>query len=333
MTKKFDLAWGESVVVRQALALNVGGYQSRVYSPFELQKMGYTDHYGDPQIVELTREVIKRQTGMDYNHILLTNGASGGLSVALRAYAKRGHDVVLTNPPPFYPLYPVIFEAAGLSHITLREFLPDSARPIFLLDSPSNPLSAINSGVGLIASYSIPLVWDAVYSNKIYAPGCRNPGSIADVMIGSYSKLLGTNGIRLGWLATNDSILFERFKSLVDAEYAGLSAPSQEVLLSILQNIDWEGFERSAKLRLDANRGEWQRLEKYFDGQEVNKDGMFFYGPMDKAAKKLFTNAGISWVSGTRAGDTDEFGRFNLAQDCGMILQAVLAVLRADKSK
>lgn len=329
MSKIIDLSWGHAVCVRSAF-LNQVSKRSIVFGPKELRDMNYPSHEGDPDLIEITKKVIERQVGPTYNHILLTNGATGGVTLALRAYAKRGHNIAFTRIPPYFPIYPEMIASAGLVHKIEADIREDNDNPVALIDSPTNPQGiAVGS-----CNVSMPIVWDAVYQGRVYTSGNHKPLG-CDVLVGSYSKLLGLNGLRTGWIATNDELLYLRLKDLVTAEYCGLSSASTTILLQLLSQVEdnnwWDQFERAARYNLDHNRGEWRKLEKYFNGHEVSPNGMFYYAHMDGSAKKLISKSNIIWTSGSSLGTDDSFARFNLGQDCKLVRDAVKEILKNDR--
>lgn len=326
--KEFNLGWGNAVAVRHAfldgLALKT------VFFSLNDTNLGYTAHDGDPRLIYITRKIIERQVGLTFKHVLLTNGATGGVTIALRAFAQQGHRVALTRNPPFFSIYPSMIEAAGLEH---RFFDPSKDDPgaLVLLDSPANPTGSSVSGC---LTVDVPVIWDAVYHGRAYSANNFPPS--CDVMVGSYSKLLGLNGIRTGWIATNDDLLYLRLKKLVEAEYCGLSSASNAVLLNVLKGWYqsknfWENFELKARANLDNNRTELSILEKYFGDQPVCKVGMFYYAPVDAACKRLLEKANVKYTPGSSLHATDDFGRFNVGQDCRIVREAVKTILRADR--
>jgi aspartate/methionine/tyrosine aminotransferase len=319
---KFDLAWGNSVCVREAF-VSTCNQQPVVFGPEALMKFDYPKHDGDPELIELTRAIIKRQIGQDYRHIFITNGATGGCVIALRAFYERGFENCVTRNAPYYVRYPAMIRAAGLNHIDEGFWQVDT---VALIDIPSNPLGAMSN----VAKINVPVILDGVYLNRVY----MNPNQVTtiphDIYVGSYSKLLGINGIRLGWIATNSDLLAIRLAELVTSEYCGLSTASQEILKSSLTDFSWEIFETKARLKLNYNRESWSILERYFGGKPVTDVGMFYYAPMDKKCRKLLEKAGVSWTKGSAMGTDDNYGRINLGQDNLLISQAVRAIIKAD---
>jgi aspartate/methionine/tyrosine aminotransferase len=325
---KHDLSWGHSIAVRTAFLETISG-GATTFGYKELEVMNYPPHEGDEELIQLTKEVIYRQTGQKYEHILLTNGATGGVTIALRAYQQQGYEVCHVEEPPFFPLYPSMTYTAGFKSYSYGSLKDNLHKTVRLIDSPSNPLGTIKTGI-FRHNFDTKVIWDAVYHNNVYTSLKIIPID-HDVVVGSYSKLTGLNGIRIGWIATNDRMLYERLRKLVTAEYAGLDVPSVKILLKYLKDFYWDSFETNATYKLNCNREQWSKLEKYFGDQPVSPCGMFYYGPMDKACKKLLEKSGITWMPGSSCGTNDDFGRFNLGQDNKIIMNAVKQVLKNDK--
>jgi aspartate/methionine/tyrosine aminotransferase len=264
-------------------------------------------------------------------YILITNGATGGVTIALRAYKQRGYDIACTLPPPYFPLYPSMIKTAGLSH-AIKTSDAWEGKPVALIDSPSNPHGFVRTGSSHI---EMPLIWDAVYSNNVYTPATLRPLP-CDVVVGSYSKLTGLNGLRVGWIGTTDSFLYERLKELVTAEYSGISATATQTLIQTAGKMsiaDWEDFEWNSRLALDDNREEWNKLIRYFANTPVSECGMFFYAPIDSSCQKLLEKSNITWTKGSALGVTDDFARFNLGQSRELIKKAVKEILKNDRRK
>lgn len=322
---KFDMGFGNPVAVRHAF-LNIYNQEPIVFNEAMLDRFNYPEHEGDKEIISLTRQVIRRQIGLDYKHILLTNGATGAVVIALRAYQQAGMKKCITRDPPYYLRYPRMIAAAGLPHRyeSVQDFMSDGR--VFLWDMPSNPLGHSNGA----HNGPHPLILDGVYYNNVYTSSYIKPIP-HDVMIGSYSKLLGLSGLRIGWIATDNDLLYERLKDLVTSEYCGLSMSSTILLKSMLKGFNWDKFEVGAREALDFNREEWSKLERFFGGRPVKDVGMFYYADVDSACRKLLEKSGIKWMDGSLLGTDDKHGRFSLGQDCHLTQDAVKEILKNDK--
>ena len=322
--EKYDLGFGNAVAVRQAFLNSYHGNMI-VFTGEKLSEFDYPPYAGDPELIEITRKVIKRQTGHNYKHIILTNGATGAVTIALRMYAQKHFQYCCTRPAPWYLRYPNMISAAGLIHETVNNY--KGVSQVTLLDYPSNPL-------GLTTDIQRPsphtrVILDGVYHSQVYSKLIL-PLPKHDVLVGSYSKLLGLNGIRVGWIATDWDYDYQDMLDLAIGEYCGLSVASMEILKNALWDFDWESFEGVARLMLDDNREEFAKLEKYF-GTKVPDIGMFYYGNVDMKCRKLMDKVGILWTSGESLGTSYEFGRLNMGQDRDVVWNAVNDFIKADK--
>lgn len=322
---KYDLGWGNSIAIRQAFLETYRG-EMIVFSTYSLSEFNYPDHHGDPELVQITKQIIKDQTGLEYKHVVLTNGATGGVVIALRAYQQRGAEFCHTRNAPHYLRYPGMIKTSGLKHRDEASFQVTD-KSVILLDIPSNPLGLTDP---VYAINGTPIVLDGVYLNKVYTDGSvKVPNH--DVLVGSYSKLTGINGLRIGWIATNDDLLVNRIKELVTSEYCGIDASGTTILKRLFDNFDWNIFERKSRLKLDYNREEWSKLEKFFGNKPIPDVGMFYYAPVDAKCKELLKKASIHYTDGALMGTDSSFGRFNLGQDPEMIRKATKAILKVDK--
>lgn len=320
---KYDLSWGHSVCVREAFVRYCK--ISTVITPQILMKYDYPAHEGDQALIGITADVIMKTLGLTYKHIFITSGATGGCVIAMRAYSQMGYNYCFTRQSPYYIRYPKMIEASGLIHTTNP--LINHQRTIAMIDLPSNPLGSMK----VPAFIGLPVILDAVYLNQVYMAPSLIKYIPHDVLIGSYSKLLGINGIRLGYIATNDDQLAASIGELVTSEYSGLSMASQDILIGTLSDFDWNNFFPYARFKLDMNREQFQKIEKLFGDIPVNPIGMFHYCPVDKKAKELLNKAEVKYVKGSSMGTDDNFGRFNLGQDNRLVEEAVKAILKADK--
>lgn len=321
----YDLGFGNSVCVRQAFLDTYHGNMV-VFTQAGLEKFDYPDRFGDPEIIKITRDIIERQMGENYRHVFLTNGATGAVTIALRAYKQRGKNICYTRKAPWYLRYPTMIEASGLIHLDETKGI-DPEEGVILLDIPSNPEGYVHP---FAKSIIAPTVLDAVYFNRVYSSGYHITVPKHDVMCGSYSKLLGLNGLRVGWIATNDDLLAERIKLLIMGEYCGLCVASGEIIKNVLYDFDWLTFELIAKENLNRNREEFRKLESYL-GRPVPGDGMFYYGFTGKKIRDVLQKAGITYTSGWQLGTDDNWGRFNLGQDVELVRKAVRAFQKADR--
>ncbi len=322
---KFDLGKGQSVAVRQAFLETYGG-RTIEFNNSDLLNFNYPEYLGDVELIKMTKEIIERQTGNTYKHVFLTNGATGGVVISLRAYKQMGITRCITRKPPYYVKYPTMIQAAGLPMVPGLENVSAQGN-VLLLDIPSNPLGISDEISNLQNAH---VILDGVYFNHIYR-SISYPTQKHNILVGSYSKLTGINGLRVGWIATNSDHIAKKISNLVTAEYCGLSLADTQILKKILTNFNWDMFEILGRAKLDCNRTEWQKLERFFGNVEVSPNGMFQYAPIDRKCRELLIKSEINWTSGQDLGTSEDFGRFNIGQDNQLIKQAVKAMLKNDR--
>jgi DNA-binding transcriptional MocR family regulator len=180
---------------------------------------------GDPG---LRREIAKRAMRLGHalspDDVLVTNGCTEALMLALTAVAKRGDTVAVESPTYFGLLYTL--EVLGLkalevpTHPTLGIDVDALAR---LLDTEpvaacmvsscfSNPLGSTMAEadkralLALLARHRLPLIEDDVYGEIYFGRERPRPfialdGGADTIYCSSFSKSLAP-GYRVGWIAT-----------------------------------------------------------------------------------------------------------------------------------
>jgi aspartate/methionine/tyrosine aminotransferase len=193
-------------------------------------RTGYPDNQGEPHLREAVAEKLFRDNGVssDPNHeILITDGATGGLAVALGTLVEPGDDVLL--PDPIYDAYagPILLwgarPVAVRSTIRAGRFTIDGAAletahtpqaRVLLLNTPWNPTGTVFSRQELseimtfAAKHDLAILSDEIYETLIY-DGCRHvsPASLSDdarqrtVLVNSLSKTYAMTGWRVGYCA------------------------------------------------------------------------------------------------------------------------------------
>jgi aspartate/methionine/tyrosine aminotransferase len=322
VSKQFLFCWGEPFCVREALKHY---YKRSMTKPVNIDELQYCLDDGNEDLINLTRWFIKETTGIEYKYIVITNGTTGAINVALRVMAKEGKKNCYTHKYHF-PYYPAIIEKNNYKHkIGLyrnHEKQLNSSSAVGLVDSPSNPAGDLL----LYSDHKNNIIWDSVYHNPVYV---NTIPVIPDhrVNCGSYSKVFGLTGVRVGWIATNSQEDYEAFRDENLYELCTVSVPSQELLLDIFDNMDLNNFMRSAKYRVNNNREMWDRIKGLFDNQEVPENGMFYPAWADPIAYKLLDKLGFTYVEMDNKGK-DKYLRFNLAQTNDITNQAVRYLIK-----
>jgi aspartate/methionine/tyrosine aminotransferase len=324
--KTFNLGWGNSIAVRQAFVDSLPDRSIFLDKKYMIA-MDYPPHEGDQNLIELTKNIIFRQTGKKMSYVALTNGATGGVMIALRAFKARGAENCWTDVAPWFPLYPGMIRDSGLKHTPGISGLNNY---VALIDTPRNPTGEFADII--TPSLFMPIILDGVYFNNIYIDPLKKPEiKYFDCLVGSFSKLTGLNSVRVGWVATDDALLYSRIKELVTNEYAGISGPSMSLLNETLKDLDWDLFEKKARSKLDTNREEWSKLNKFFPDWKIPEVGMFHYCELENSVIKLFEKSNIVWFKGKNLGVEEKFSRFNLGADPKLISSAVKEVFKNDR--
>lgn len=312
----YDFGWGNPYFLLQVLSTR---YQQKI-SPHSIMDMSYAEDGGRPELVEYIKKVIRDQMGINYRHVLITNGTTQAINILLRVYKKGGGRVYVETPELGYPFYDDMIKKSGFE----RKFLGGSYNldhmKVNLIDSPSNPL-----GKQYNISNVDPTIWDAVYHNKVYNAD-MNIKPRHDVMVNSFSKMLGLTGARIGYIATQDSELYDECFQECLMENATISVPSQELILDILKKVNLGEFMRAGAYSLDRNREEFSKISYLFDNQPVQEVGMFYCANADKKAIQTLDNCGITYVR-----LNGDMIRLSMGQTNAITRDGVNAILKEDK--
>jgi aspartate/methionine/tyrosine aminotransferase len=199
-------------------------------------RTGYPDIQGEPNLRAAVSEKLARDNGLSYNpdrEILITDGATGGLAVALAVLVQPGDDVLL--PDPIYDAYagpiilwggrPVAVPAAiqsgrfVLDRAALEAALTPQTR-VLLLNNPWNPTGTVfgrqelSEIMTFAAEHDLAVVSDEIYETLVY-DGCQHvsPASLPDdarqrtVLVNSLSKTYAMTGWRVGYCAGTAEVI------------------------------------------------------------------------------------------------------------------------------
>lgn len=318
---RYDFAWGNPYFLLDVLSKM---YPS-VRATTNVGSLSYPPDEGIGEMVSVTKQVIYKTTGFSYQHVAMTAGATQALNSILKMYKLKGYDTVITSYNG-YPYYEKMIEYSGLKRDARKiGFSLDTkfmSKSFILLDSPTNPEG---DQFRLIKDGDQPIIWDNVYHNKIYS---ANPSVFPehDMVVSSYSKLLGVTGARLGFLATNDKELFEQVLEVCNKDVATVSVPSQDLILDVLKTINIDEFLSKGSVHLSYNKEQFQRLEYLFENQPVPEVGMFYCVKPDQKALDILGGCGIKYVN-----IKDKYIRLSLGQYNDLTKEAVDQVLSKDK--
>jgi aspartate/methionine/tyrosine aminotransferase len=193
-------------------------------------RTGYADNQGEPQLRQAVAEKLARDQGLKYDpdrEILITDGATQGLSVALAALVQPGDEVLL--PDPIYDAYGgpialwggqavrVASRIAGGRFTFDRAALEAARTPRtrgLLLNTPWNPVGTVltreelSEAVAFAEAHNLFLISDEIYEKLVYDERTHvSPASLSaaarerTVLINSLSKTYAMTGWRVGYCA------------------------------------------------------------------------------------------------------------------------------------
>lgn len=324
MIEEFKFCWGEPFCVREALK----HYYKKKYIPLDIDTFEYQPYDGIPELVNLTKKFVKDTTGIDYKHLIITNGATNALNIVLRCLKRKYQYEICYTHKYCFPYYSGIIkknnyeQKIGLYRNHEQELGKENV--LAIVDSPSNPTGDLL----LYTSNYNNIIWDSVYHNSVFIntipvkPDHR-------VNCGSYSKCFGITGARVGWIATNSDSDYSLFKEENMYEMCSTSCLSQNFVLDVMQNTDIESFMKSSRYRINNNRETFDRICYLFDGQAVPENGMFYAVWASPYTVKLLNKLNVKTIEMDSLGN-DKFLRFNLAQTNDITKKAIRYIIKED---
>jgi aspartate/methionine/tyrosine aminotransferase len=331
----FDFGFGDSPGIRSLLKSIRGSGRVEL----EISDLYYQHKTGNALLVTHLKTLISRFAGKCYDHVFVTAGAEHAINTLLRALRPTLTKIKNTNltaisfESPYFSHYADMAERAG--YFRISGSLP-GLDYIRLIDSPSNPEGKIRADDGSASTMAKYVIWDGVYHNDIY---CKNlyfkPAH--DFYVGSIGKMLGIPGIRLGWIAFDNTVNKITKKPAdiaiaheIYSETLGVSGASQIAAIKIISETNMDCFFKNAASTVDSNRELMTGLE-YLSGTKVPDNGMFFYMQTDSSIRELFDRVGVTYIPGEQIGSTEDFIRLNLAQTNDLTKKMVMAIRSADR--
>jgi aspartate/methionine/tyrosine aminotransferase len=216
-------------------------------------KLLYGEHRGDRKLRTL---VADPEPGLSADHVLMTTGAAGALFlIATTLLSEQDHLVVVR---PNYATNIETPRAIGcaISFIDLKfehGFAIDlrqveaALRPntrIISVTCPHNPTGTmltradLDRLIALAERQDCRLLVDETYRDLSYGAKLPSAASLSRnaISVASLSKAYGIPGIRVGWLATQDGALYERFLAAKEQISICGSVLDEAVALQMLQS-------------------------------------------------------------------------------------------------
>jgi aspartate/methionine/tyrosine aminotransferase len=218
-------------------------------------KLGYTETQGNP--------ALRAEAARQYDHVppenLMVAAPEELIFIAMQTLLQPG-DHVVALAPAYQSLYEIASsigcdltfwhlrpaESGWEADLDQLEKLISPRTRMLVLNFPNNPtgylpsLAEFNAIIAIARKYGITIFTDEMYRLLEYQPGDRLP-AICDayekgISLSGLSKSMALPGLRIGWLASQDSSLIDRWSAFKDYTTICNSAPSEILGLIALQN-------------------------------------------------------------------------------------------------
>lgn len=240
----------------------------------------YCDTRGLPRLVDAVVEKARGRNGIgcERESVLITAGATAGLSCAFGALLEPGDEVLILAP--FWPLIRGIVQSYGARPVEVPFFdRVDSAedaiaavaecvspRTVALyVSTPSNPTGRVIGGDTLAALADFArredlwLVGDEVYEDFVFTGEHVSLAPLAPertITSFSFSKAYGMAGNRVGYLVGPDSWIDEARKLGTHSFYNAPTASQHAALLALDLGDAWQADARAAYADVGARAAE-----------------------------------------------------------------------------
>lgn len=219
----------------------------------------YTASQGDPELLEKLSEQICRETAQPVtpSSILVTHGAMGALTSALRTLLDPGEEAILIEPHfPDYAAH-VILAGGQVVSVPARfegNFIPRAddiekavtpSSKVIVLNSPNNPTGAVLPGnlldsiADIAKSHDLMVISDEVYEKLLFEgkhDSIYNRSGMEErtLVIKSFSKSHAMTGWRIGYCYGPQMLIDEMLK-VVNYSTACASSVGQRAAIAALE--------------------------------------------------------------------------------------------------
>jgi aspartate/methionine/tyrosine aminotransferase len=199
-------------------------------------RTGYPDNQGESALRHAVAEKLAHDQSLTYDpvtEILVTDGATCGISTALAVLVQPGIDVLV--PDPIYDAYASVIALWGGRPVSItsqiregrfvldRDALESAYTPaarVLLLNTPWNPAGSVlkreelQSLMDFASQRQLTVISDEIYESLVYDGRSHvSPASLSPVarertiLVNSLSKTYAMTGWRVGWCAAPAEIV------------------------------------------------------------------------------------------------------------------------------
>ncbi len=267
----------ESLSIEDLLALEDGAE-----AQFKEHWLGYTESQGSPA---LRKEISQIYESISPDQILVHTGAEEAIFTFIQAALEPGDHLIV-----HWPCYQSLYEIAASIGCQLSRWVSRSENnweldvdelkgliqpntKAIVINTPHNPTGYLMSRESyqetwqIAQSHGIILFCDEVYRESEYDPADRIPAACdlgeLGVSLGVMSKSYGLAGLRIGWIATQNTDLYQKISHLKDYTTICNSAPSEFLAALALRHR-----EKLLARNLKIITGNLKLLDSFFARQE-----------------------------------------------------------------
>ncbi len=216
---------------------------------------GYSVNAGEPKIREALAEKLKKQNNIQAkpSEIIITSGATGGLTIALATLLDPGDEIIVFDP--YFVLYEQIISFLGakptyistypnwdLPFNKIKASITDKTKAI-LINSPNNPTGRVYSKeelsqlAAIAKEHDLYIISDEVYENFVYQGEHISLASLykKTITLMGPSKSAALAGWRIGYLHAPEEAITELLK-LQQIFYVCASRPAQ---ITLAKSLDY----------------------------------------------------------------------------------------------
>ena len=322
--------------------ISFGSGQPDLPPPEEIFKIlpGYRDFkYGPVQGNEDLRAALAKQyQGSVKENIVITNGASEGIDLTLRALTEQGASVLL--PRPYYYSYPHNVVLAGMApkyydlvggKIDWENF-KNQAKGVkaVVINSPGNPTGMIQPREVLQAieklslEYGFYIIADEVYKDLVYDGDNYLMAGERVITIDSFSKTYAMCGYRIGYVYAREQALIDKIVEMKTHTSMNTNILGQAMALAAA-NISRSFIKEQIKVWQARRNLIYQGLKDL--GLELwQPEGAFYVFPKMKNSNKvvndLYYKYKVVTYDGAWFGDPNRV-RFSYALDVEKIVEGL----------
>ncbi len=302
----------------------------------------YSKDPGLPELRSLLSKKLYNDIGINYDadsEIILTAGANQGFMTSILSILNVGEDVIIPTPYYFNQKMGINFASGNVIEVPVdpKSFQPDVSSieskitektHIIVLVSPNNPTGAVYTKDTLkqiaevAEKYDLIVFSDETYRDFTYDIPYTSIASIKGmkertVILGSFSKVYGLAGWRIGYLATSELVMSEIMKGQDTIAICAPVISQYAALYSMKYMVDIVEKERNY---LNNVRKKMLDILQDTPHIEINEPkGAFYFFPRvtykiksEKLVLDIVQKAGVVTLPGSVFGKAGE-GHFRLS--------------------